>query len=107
MNAMNLPNSLSRRAYFVLAFALLVTFGQGQTSKPAKTDAEIKRAIIAESIADYRASRGNCPCPYNVDRAGHQCGGRSAYNRPGGAAPICYEKDVTQKMVEDYSRTHQ
>ena len=25
-------------------------------------------------------------------------------NRPGGAEPVCYEKDVTQKMVDEYRR---
>jgi hypothetical protein len=92
------------RPRLVLAFALMVTFAQSQTPKAAKTDAEIKQAIIDESIADYRASRGNCPCPYNTDRGGHKCGARSAYSRPGGASPICYEKDVTQKMVDDYRK---
>ena len=73
----------------------------GQQSKSGKTDAEIRQEIIKESIASYR---GNCPCPYNVDRAGRRCGARSAYSRPGGASPICYEKDVTQKMVDEYRK---
>lgn len=67
----------------------------------AKTDAEIKQEIINASIASYR---GSCPCPYNADRAGRRCGARSAYNRPGGAAPLCFESDVTQKMVDDYRK---
>jgi hypothetical protein len=71
----------------------------GQTKKVEKTDAEIRQAIINQSIASYR---GSCPCPYNTDRAGRKCGARSAYSRPGGASPICYAKDVTQKMVDDY-----
>jgi hypothetical protein len=78
---------------------LALGIASGQTQKTAKTDAEIKQSIIAESIASYR---GNCPCPYNIDRAGHRCGARSAYSRPGGASPICYARDVTQKMVDDY-----
>jgi hypothetical protein len=90
----------------VLALALGMTWGQtGQIKKASKSDAEIKKAIINDSIASYR---GNCPCPYNTDRAGRRCGGRSAYSRPGGASPICYAKDVTQKMVDDYrKRTEQ
>ena len=77
----------------------------GSTIKVEKTDGEIKQGIIKESIASYRRS---CPCPYNMDRAGRRCGARSAYSRPGGASPICYEKDVTQKMVDDYrKRTEQ
>jgi hypothetical protein len=92
---------LIRFAVLVLALGIVA----GQTKQTAKTDAEIKQEIIKQSIASYK---GNCPCPYNVDRAGRMCGRRSAYSRPGGASPICYEKDVTQKMVEDYrNRTKQ
>jgi hypothetical protein len=83
----------------IVFLALVVSWGQPK--KASMTDAEIKQAIIEESIASYR---GNCPCPYNTDRAGHRCGARSAYSRPGGASPICYEKDVTQKMVDEYRK---
>lgn len=63
------------------------------------TDDEIRRAIIAESIASYS---GSCPCPYNVDRAGRRCGKRSAYSKPGGYEPLCYPEDVSDDMVEAY-----
>ena len=64
---------------------------------------DIKQKIIQSSLSSYR---GNCPCPYNTDRAGRRCGRRSAYSRPGGYSPICYETDVTDKMVENYRLTH-
>jgi hypothetical protein len=48
--------------------------------------------------------RGSCPYPYSTDRAGRKCGARSAYSKPGGASPICYETDVTHKMVDDYRK---
>ena len=86
-----------RFSVFILAFSAT----WGQTKKAPKSDAEIKKEIITESIANYA---GNCPCPYNTDRAGRRCGGRSAYSRPGGASPICYPSDVTPKMVEDYRK---
>ena len=98
-----LPSAFRIRASVLVAVALGVSFGQTQPSRTPKTDGEIRQAIIKESIAGYR---GNCPCPYNVDRAGHSCGARSAYSRPGGASPVCYAKDVTQKMVDDYKREH-
>jgi len=61
--------------------------------------------ILRESISELSPS---CPCPYNTDRAGRRCGARSAYSRPGGRSPFCYEQDVTQKMVDDYrNRTGQ
>ena len=36
---------------------------------------------------------GSCDCPYDRDKAGHSCGKRSAYSRPGGASPRCYQDD--------------
>src|SRR5213594_3877213 len=84
---------------------ILLTLGLGfataQTTKAAKTNAEIRQEIIKRSIASYK---GTCPCPYSVDRAGRMCGRRSAYSKPGGASPICYEKDVTPKMMIDYRK---
>jgi len=68
-----------------------------------QSDAQIKRQIIQESLASYP---GNCPCPYNMDRRGRACGRRSAYSRPGGYAPICYEKDVTQQMIQQHRTEH-
>jgi len=67
------------------------------------SDGEVKRLVIQESVASYP---GRCPCPYNVDRAGRSCGRRSAYSRPGGYSPICYESDVTPQMVQQYRTTN-
>lgn len=64
-----------------------------------KSDSEIKKAIIAQSLANYP---GPCPCPYNTMRNGRACGGRSAYSKPGGYSPICYEGDITEDMIESY-----
>ena len=61
--------------------------------------AEIRQLLIAKSIAAYP---GSCPCPYNTDRAGRQCGRRSAYSKQGGYAPLCYASDVTERMVREY-----
>lgn len=62
-------------------------------------DDAIRDALIQHSIATYQ---GNCPCPYNLDRAGRRCGKRSAYSRPGGEKPLCYRADVTQRMIERF-----
>lgn len=62
------------------------------------SDTEIAERLIAESIAGYD---GPCACPYQHDRAGRSCGRRSAYNRPRGATPLCFEKDVTPDMLAD------
>lgn len=69
----------------------------------AVTDQEVRDMIIKESISSYP---GNCPCPYNTMRNGRNCGGRSAYSRPGGRSPLCYPKDVTDPMVKAYRAQH-
>ncbi len=58
-----------------------------------------RREIIRQSIASYS---GSCPCPYNVDRGGRRCGARSAWSRPGGYSPICYNSDVSNARLESY-----
>ncbi len=68
------------------------------------SDAEIRRILIQQSISRYS---GSCPCPYNRDRGGRRCGGRSAYSRPGGASPLCYDSDITDQMINDYRRRYQ
>jgi hypothetical protein len=67
----------------------------------AKTDAEIRQELMKKSISAYS---GSCPCPFSKDRAGRNCGNRSAYSKPGGKAPLCYDKDVTQKMIDEYRK---
>ena len=70
------------------------------------TDDEIRRYLMAASIAAYS---GSCPCPFSLNRAGRRCGGNSAYSRPGGSRPLCFEQDVTPeqiKAVRDKYRAH-
>ena len=65
----------------------------------AVSDEVVRQAIIDNSIDRYS---GGCPCPYNVDRGGLSCGGRSAYSRPGGAAPYCYPSDIPDAVVASF-----
>ncbi|MFM2088961.1 MAG: hypothetical protein RLZZ237_3830, partial [Pseudomonadota bacterium] len=58
-----------------------------------------RQQIINASIASYP---GRCPCPYNSAKNGSACGGRSAWSRPGGYAPICYEREITGEMVRQW-----
>jgi hypothetical protein len=87
------------RLSFTDMLALSLSMVAGQAAK--KTDAEIKQLLINESIAAYK---GSCACPYSKDNAGKNCGARSAYGNPGGASPLCYETDVTQKMIDDFRK---
>ncbi|WP_402718957.1 hypothetical protein [Janthinobacterium rivuli] len=70
--------------------------GQG---RQAPAEAKVKQQIIAESIAAYP---GRCPCPYNAAKNGSACGGRSAWSRKGGYAPICYEREISSEMVRKW-----
>jgi hypothetical protein len=69
----------------------------------AQSDAQVKQQIIRQSIASYP---GPCPCPYSVMRNGRSCGGRSAYSRPGGYAPICYPADVSEAEIRAWRAAH-
>ena len=66
-----------------------------------QSEADTAHQIIAECAAIYHASRP-CACPEDVAHNGSRCGKRSAYNRPGGAFPRCYIKDVSAKEIADY-----
>jgi hypothetical protein len=66
------------------------------------TAAAIAALIVAESRRAYYATGHPCACPDDSMRNGHRCGGRSAYSRPGGAAPLCFSTDVTEAMIKSY-----
>jgi hypothetical protein len=68
------------------------------------SDDEVRARIIEESKAAYP---GNCPCPENLDAAGHRCGMRSARARPGGERVLCYPTDVSDAQVTRWRAGHQ
>lgn len=63
------------------------------------TDQEIRQLLIEKSIREYP---GSCACPYNNARNGSRCGGRSAWSKKGGYAPLCFEADVNDTMVKQF-----
>jgi hypothetical protein len=82
--------------YFLLVLCLVTAPAFAQRSM---SDADIREQIVKESVANYE---GICPCPYSTHPDGTQCGYRSAFLKKGAAKPICYEINVTLKMVEEY-----
>lgn len=80
---------------------LAVTAGSPLAAQSRLSDAEVRQRIVQQSIANYP---GNCPCPYNTARNGSRCGGRSAYSRGGGYAPLCYARDVSDAQVAEWRR---
>ncbi|WP_072034319.1 hypothetical protein [Pectobacterium fontis] len=83
----------------VCAIALLSASTCSMAKNTRISDEQIKERLIQESISTYS---GNCPCPYNSARNGSKCGKRSAWSRVGGYSPLCYKKDVTKKMIDDW-----
>lgn len=78
---------------------LLSTLLLSSPAVHAVSKAELKKAkeqMIQQSIRQYF---GNCPCPYNVMRNGRSCGKRSAYSKPGGAAPLCFVEDISDQQA--------
>ena len=71
---------IGMRCGLLMAICLCLVSFSGYAAK-GKSDAQIKKEIIKESIESYP---GNCACPYNHARNGSRCGGRSAYSRTGG-----------------------
>lgn len=90
----------------IFVFGLLVAVPAFAFQSGQPSDTQVRQAIIHDSIAAYQSTGHPCACPYNADRAGHSCGRRSAYSRPGGAAPLCYPNDVTAGMVQDWRAQH-
>jgi hypothetical protein len=71
----------------------------GQAFNCATPIPTLKEQMIGESISRYP---GSCPCPYNRDRAGRRCGGRSAWNRAGGYSPLCFPEDIGPDQVREF-----
>jgi hypothetical protein len=89
----------------VIAFAALgaITFLGSADARDHLSDAQVKQRIIKASISEYP---GNCPCPYNSASNGSRCGRRSAWDRAGGYAPMCYASDVTASDVKAWRSRH-
>lgn len=89
-----------RAAVLTLGFLLVCSSTwAGEPKAKRLSEAQVKKVLIEESIDAYQ---GSCPCPYSRARNGSRCGKRSAYDREGGAAPLCFAGDVTAEMVAEY-----
>ena len=93
-----LPRFRGYMKKLILLAGLCVAFG-AEAKQSSQSVEAIKQKIIQQSIENYP---GNCPCPYNTASNGSRCGKRSAYNRAGGYAPLCYPEDVSDRMVKEY-----
>jgi hypothetical protein len=73
-----------------------------QKVEVALTAAAIAAIIVQASRQAYYATGRPCACPDDTMRNGRACGSKSAYSRPGGAAPLCFVSDVPPSMIENY-----
>ena len=86
----------------VMAISIFwVGASEAKTSKQSYD--QIRQLIIEDSIASYP---GVCACPFNAARNGSSCGRRSAWSKQGGYAPVCYKKEVSKEMVDDWRNSH-
>ena len=83
---------------FIFILALLFI---PPTYAQSASDDKIRQIIIQQSIASYP---GSCACPYSTMRNGRRCGRRSAYSKPGGYDPLCYKRDISDQMVEQFKK---
>lgn len=66
-----------------------VAIGEKNVAEPSSPTAS--PSPTSEALVPIREPvSGSCQCPYDTDKRGRSCGARSAYSRPGGAAPACY-----------------
>jgi hypothetical protein len=73
-------------------------------SESGLSDAWIRKIIVWRNRAAYHRHHGSCACPYDQDKIGHRCGGRSAFSVPGGQEPYCYPIKVPDWEVDAYKR---
>lgn len=91
------------KGFGLAALCLAFTVAGPADARSRLSDIQIKQRIIKQSIAEYP---GNCACPYNSASNGSSCGGRSAWSRRGGYAPMCYPKDVSKSDVNAWREAH-
>lgn len=86
----------------VMAISIFwVGASEAKTSK--QSDDQIRQLIIEDSISSYP---GVCAWPFNAARNGSSCGRRSAWSKQGGYAPVCYKKEISKEMVDDWRNSH-
>ncbi|MEM0653874.1 hypothetical protein AAFL31_18965 [Klebsiella huaxiensis] len=95
---------VKRLGIAVLVSVCIFTSDTAVAKSAQLTDDQVKQQIIDDSIASYP---GVCACPFNRARNGSSCGRRSAWSKAGGYAPVCYKKEVTKEMINDWRQSQQ
>jgi hypothetical protein len=85
--------------YVLIALAVTTTVSAQATRKEV-TDEQCASIIVQASRDAYYRTGRPCACPEDLMANGSRCGGRSAYSKPGGAAPYCYPSDVPKAEID-------
>lgn len=93
----------NRIVFSLVIFLTIFWVGASQAKTSKQNDDLIRQRIIEDSIVSYP---GVCACPFSAARNGSSCGGRSAWSKQGGYAPICYKKEVSKQMVDEWRQNH-
>ncbi len=77
---------LSSAAISQSAFSTQIA-GKNQQTQPTRTPPANAKPV-------RQATKGQlCLCPYDLDKRGNLCGGRSSWSKPSGKTPVCYTTD--------------
>jgi len=97
------PPGWVRSAYALFALSLLLG---GSAHAGEAADAQVRRLIVENSVAIYRARGEACICPYDTAKDGSSCSGTSAYSGAIHRTPLCFRGDVTAAMILAWRRSH-
>ncbi len=94
-------------ALFATSLVLGLSLQNLQTSLTHAQDTGTTRTLVeprrirVPKVATQRSTTQNpsCPCPYDVAFDGKICGGRSAYAKPGGDEPACYQGETAARQL--------
>jgi hypothetical protein len=100
------PTMLPERMRIACAL-LALTLPPGASALAGEAaDDDVRRLIVENSIAAYRAHDQACACPYDTTNGGSSCSGTSAYSGAARGTLLCFRGDVTPAMILAWRRAH-
>jgi hypothetical protein len=90
------------RALIALLFVGMFAGPLSAQNAAKLSDVQIAVIIVQASRDAYYRTGHPCACPEDLAKNGSRCGKRSAYSRPGGSKPYCYDSDVSKAEIDRY-----